>query len=290
MARGQTSSRTPFILSEVMTDVARGKVPLRLASLCALCEFKQPRSGPVFISLKLPPSPKRTGSAEDNGICDGRVEARQGVPRGGGGAGISSEISESARPGDGDTTAAARGARPDAPPDRWNARRLAHFVTAARRGRGRGGRGAPPAGAARRRDPVRVERDPVRHFFPARGAVDVDIGSSTSDAGARIAGRSCDSPPTARRGRARRAVASALNRPPSASRPVKRDRAASGNRPCRPWHGPSNGSRPSLLKNHHLDGPNRELAALAERARVHAGEVEARYRDFDEVGTGTLTR
>ena len=180
-----------------------------------------------------PMSPKRTGqkkktSSNCNGICDGRVEARQGVPRGGGGAGISSEISESARPGDGDTTAAARGARPDAPPDRWNARRLAHFVTAAREGRGRGGRGAPPAGAARRRDPVRVERDPVRHFFPARGAVDVDIGSSTSDAGARIAGRSCDSPPTARRGRARRAVASALNRPPSASRPVKRDRAASG--------------------------------------------------------------
>ena len=210
VARGQASSRTPFILSEGMTDVARGKVPLRLPCLCTLCEFKQPRSGPVLISLKLPPSPKRTGSAEDNGICDGRVEARQGVPRGGGGAGISSEISESARPGDGDTTAAARGARPDAPPDRWNARRLAHFVTAARRGRGRGGRGAPPAGAARRRDPVRVERDPVRHFFPARGAVDVDIGSSTSDAGARIAGRSCDSPPTARRGRARRAVASAI--------------------------------------------------------------------------------
>ena len=228
VVRGQTSSRTPFILSEVMTDVARGKVPLRFESAASLCDFKQPRSGPVFISLKLPPSPKRTGSAEDNGICDGRVEARQGVPRGGGGAGISSGISESARPGDGDTTAAARGARPDAPPDRWNARRLAHFVTAARRGRGRGGRGAPPAGAARRRDPVRVERDPVRHFFPARGAVDVDIGSSTSDAGARIAGRSCDSPPTARRGRARRAVASALNRPPSASRPVKRDRAASG--------------------------------------------------------------
>lgn len=90
VARGQASSRTPFILSEVMTDVARGKVPLRLPCLCTLCEFKQPRSGPVFISLKLPPSPKRTGSAEDNGICDGRVEARQGVPRGGGGAGISS--------------------------------------------------------------------------------------------------------------------------------------------------------------------------------------------------------
>ena len=135
LVRGQTSSRTPFILSEVMTDVARGKVPLRFESAASLCDFKQPRGGPVFTSLKLPPSPKRTGSAEDNGICDGRVEARQGVPRGGGGAGISSEISESARPGDGDTTAAARGARPGAPPDRWNARRLAHFVTAARRGR-----------------------------------------------------------------------------------------------------------------------------------------------------------
>ena len=52
----QMSSRTPFILSEVMTDVARGKVPLRLTGLYALCEFKQPRGGPFLNSLKLPPT------------------------------------------------------------------------------------------------------------------------------------------------------------------------------------------------------------------------------------------
>ena len=56
VARGQASSRTPFILSEGMTDVARGKVPLRLTGLCALCEFKQPRGGPFLNSLKLPPT------------------------------------------------------------------------------------------------------------------------------------------------------------------------------------------------------------------------------------------
>ena len=48
VVRGQTSSRTPFILSEVMTDVARGKVPLRFESAASLCDFKQPRGGPVF--------------------------------------------------------------------------------------------------------------------------------------------------------------------------------------------------------------------------------------------------
>ena len=37
VVRGQTSSRTPFILSEVMTDAARGKVPLRFESAASLC-------------------------------------------------------------------------------------------------------------------------------------------------------------------------------------------------------------------------------------------------------------
>ena len=114
------------------------------------------------------------------------------------------------------------GRAPTRPPTVGTRHRLARFATAARRGRGRGAaRGAPPAGPL-------DGGGPVRHFFPARGAVDVDVGSSTSDAGARIAGRACDSPPAARRGRARRAVAAALNRPPSASRPVSRDRAGSG--------------------------------------------------------------
>lgn len=120
------------------------------------------------------------------------------------------------------TTAAARGRAPTRLPTVRTRRRLARFATASRRGRDRcATRGRHPPGPL-------DGGGPVRHFFPARGAVDVDIGSSTSDAGARIAGCSCDSPPAARRGRARGAVTAALNRSPSASRPVSRDRAGSG--------------------------------------------------------------
>ena len=74
----QTSSRTPFILSEVMTDVARGNVPLRLAGLYALCEFKQPRSGPVFNFAEIAPvaiSPMSSSSA----TADGRLRPLDGV-------------------------------------------------------------------------------------------------------------------------------------------------------------------------------------------------------------------
>ena len=44
--RGQTSSMTPLILSEVMTDAPGSGVPLRFESAASLCEFKQPRGGP----------------------------------------------------------------------------------------------------------------------------------------------------------------------------------------------------------------------------------------------------
>ena len=81
VVRGQTSSRTPFILSEVMTDVARGNVPLRLAGLYALCEFKQPRSGPVFNFAEIAPvaiSPMSSSSA----TADGRLRPLDGVGKG----------------------------------------------------------------------------------------------------------------------------------------------------------------------------------------------------------------
>ena len=81
VVRGQTSSRTPFILSEVMTDVAKGKVPLRLAGLCALCEFEQPRSGPVFNFAEIAPvaiSPMSSSSA----TADGRLRPLGGVGKG----------------------------------------------------------------------------------------------------------------------------------------------------------------------------------------------------------------
>ena len=77
----QTSSRTPFILSKVMTDVARGNVPLRLAGLYALCEFKQPRSGPVFNFAEIAPvaiSPMSSSSA----TADGRLRPLDGVGKG----------------------------------------------------------------------------------------------------------------------------------------------------------------------------------------------------------------
>ena len=78
VVRGQTSSRTPFILSEVMTDVARGKVPLRFESAASLCDFKQPRSGPVFNFAEIAPiaiSPMSSSSA----TADGRLRPLDGV-------------------------------------------------------------------------------------------------------------------------------------------------------------------------------------------------------------------
>ena len=81
VARGQASSRTPFILSEGMTDVARGKVPLRLPCLCTLCEFKQPQSGPVFNFAEIAPvaiSPMSSSSA----TADGRLRPLDGVGKG----------------------------------------------------------------------------------------------------------------------------------------------------------------------------------------------------------------
>ena len=56
VVRRQTSSKTLFILSEVMTDASRCGVLLRFESAASLCEFKQPRGSPVLNSLKLPPT------------------------------------------------------------------------------------------------------------------------------------------------------------------------------------------------------------------------------------------
>ena len=106
---------------------------------------------------EIDPSPQRTLSQRD---CDGRVEARQGVPRGGGGAGISSGISESARPVDGDDGCGARGAprRAFRPLERGVASR------ASRRRRGGDGTAARPAGATRRGRSTAAVRSDI--FFP----------------------------------------------------------------------------------------------------------------------------
>ena len=61
VVRRQASSRTPLILSEVITDApgSGARVMLRFESAASLCEIEQPQGGPFLNALKLPPTDPR---------------------------------------------------------------------------------------------------------------------------------------------------------------------------------------------------------------------------------------